>query len=100
MRPHPLHLSLALAATLAVGTALAAPATAEALTLLVDEKTAIFRHDPGTGRGSAWIRVGRDPGLAELADPTVCPVGATVQISSYPSELNLVVGDPPVDLPC
>jgi len=100
MRTHPVRRALVLAGALAVTTALAAPAPAAALTLLADAKTAAFAHDPSTGRGSAWIRVGRDPGLAELADPTVCPVSATVQISSYPSALNLVVGDPPADLPC
>jgi hypothetical protein len=85
---------------IAVAAALAAPDTAGALTLLVTEKAAVFAHDSGTGAGSAWIRVGRDPGLRELSDPTICPVGATVQISSYPSDRNLVVGDPPADLPC
>jgi hypothetical protein len=70
------------------------------LTLLTVEKTAVFEHDPATGRGAATVRVGRDSALAELEDPTVCPASATLQVSSYPSELNLLVADPPAELPC
>jgi hypothetical protein len=71
-----------------------------ALTLLTTDKVAAFEHDGGTGAGSAWIRVGRDRGLDDLSDPTVCPASATFQVSSYPSTTSLIVGDPPVPLPC
>lgn len=76
------------------------PSPAQALVLLTEGKLAIFRHDPASGAGSARILVGRDRALAELRDPTVCPASASLQIASYPSALNLVVGAPPVELPC
>lgn len=87
-----------LVVALAAGAAFAATPAA-ALTLLATDKFAAFDHDAASGEGSAWIGVGRDRSLRQLADPTTCPVSATLEISSYPSDENLVVGDP-VDLPC
>jgi hypothetical protein len=85
---------------LAVTVLVLSTAPASALTLLTTDKVAAFEHDLGTGEGSAWVRVGRDRGLADLADPTVCPASATLQVSSYPSATSLIVADPPVSLPC
>jgi len=73
---------------------------ADALVLLTEGKTAIFRHDPATGTGSARIVVGRDRALEDLRDPSVCPASASLRIASYPSALNLLVGGPEVALPC
>jgi hypothetical protein len=73
---------------------------ARALTLLTEGKVGIFRHDAATGAGSAFLTVGGDRALATLEDPTICPASAKLQLASYPTALNLVVGGPAVDLPC
>jgi hypothetical protein len=38
--------------------------------------------------------------LAQLVDPTACPSAVSVRIAGYPTARNLVVGPPPVALPC
>jgi hypothetical protein len=91
---------LALSIFVAVAALAVTAGSGSALTLLTTDKVAAFEHDADTGEGSARIRVGRDRGLKELADPTVCPVSATLQISSYPSTTSLIVGDGPFPLPC
>lgn len=73
---------------------------AHALTLLTEGKVGFFRYDAASGTGSARLRVGADRALTVLEDPTGCPSSATVQIASYPTASNLVVGGPAVDLPC
>jgi hypothetical protein len=73
---------------------------ADALTLLTEGKVGFFRNDATSGVASAVLRVGKDRALSALEDPTSCPSSARLQIASYPTALNLVVGDPAVDLPC
>jgi tetratricopeptide (TPR) repeat protein len=70
---------------------------AEALTVLNHGKAAVFRER----RASALIRVGRDPRLAPLEDPTCAGAGeASLQVASYPVATNLVEAGPVVPLPC
>src|SRR5690349_7943615 len=60
------------------------PTSASALTVLSSGKS--FSQ-----RGSTTvIRVGADPELATLVDPSGCPSAATVRITAYPTARNLV----------
>src|SRR5262245_7796120 len=70
-------------------------ADAHALTVLTAGKKAIFRPH------SAWVRVGRDRGLATLADPT-CAGGATssLRVAAFPQATSRVVGAPTTTLAC
>ncbi len=70
------------------------PNAAHAITVLTTGKRVAVRD------GSTVIRVGADPNLAALVDPTACPSAASVRIASYPTARNLVVGPPAVALPC
>ncbi len=67
---------------------------ADALTVLTTAKRATI------DAARTVIRVGADPKLAPLADPSACPSAATVRIAFYPTATNLVLGPPAVALPC
>lgn len=69
-------------------------APAHALTILTADKRA--RSDAS----GVTIRVGRDPQLAAIPDPSGCPAATTVRIAFYPTSPSLVVGPPPAELPC
>lgn len=73
---------------------LALPAGAQAITVLTHGKSFSQRH------GFTVVRVGADPELATLGDPSGCPSAVTVRIAAYPTARNLVIGPPPVELPC
>lgn len=73
---------------------MALPDGAHSLTVLTTRKSFVQRD------GTTAIRVGRDPKLATLVDPTGCPSAATVRIAAYPTARNLVVGPPAAVLPC
>lgn len=70
------------------------PEATDALTVLTTRKSLVQRN------GTTVVRVGRDPRLATLVDPTACPSAATVRIASYPTARSLVVGPPATALPC
>lgn len=67
---------------------------AEALTVLTTGKRAMIDADRSV------FRVGADPQLGTLVDPTACPSAVTVRIAFYPTAQNLIVGPEPVALPC
>lgn len=69
-------------------------ANAHALTILTTGKHASIDAE------RTVIRVGADPKLGTLADPTGCPSAVSVRVAFYPTAKNLVVGPPAVDLPC
>ncbi|MDX2166679.1 MAG: hypothetical protein SF182_06430 [Deltaproteobacteria bacterium] len=71
-----------------------APGAASALTVLSTGKSLAIRH------GWTAIRVGADPALATLVDPSGCPGAVSVRIAAYPTARNLVIGPPAVALPC
>jgi hypothetical protein len=72
----------------------AVPEGADALTLLTAGKRAVLTP------AGARIRVGADRALRDLADPTVCAPGASIEIAGYPSATGLVTGGQPAALPC
>jgi len=84
----------ALAALLLALVCVGAPAAADALTILTTGK----RAEVGPAR--TVIRVGADPKLATLGDPSACPSNVTVRVAFYPTAKSLVVGPPAVALPC
>ena len=78
---------------------LAAPLDARALTVVTPGKTADFRERNGVP--SALLRVGRDPALGSLTDPTCAGGGVmTLQLASYPVATQRVDAQAPVTLPC
>jgi hypothetical protein len=84
--------AIAIAATLA-----ATPA--RAITVVTVGKTAVLRQAKG-GAG-ALFRVGRDPALATLVDPTCAGGGSmTLQVASYPVATARVDALAKVTLPC
>jgi hypothetical protein len=70
------------------------PAGAQAITVLTSGKSFSQRD------GFTVVRVGSDAELATLSDPTACPSAVTLRIAAYPTARNLVIGPPPVALPC
>lgn len=69
-------------------------APAHALTILTTAKRARVET------GGVTIRVGRDPQLQTLPDPSGCPAAASVRVAFYPTTPSLVAGPPAVALPC
>lgn len=70
------------------------PNAAHAITVLTTGKRVAVRD------GTTIVRVGPDPNLEVLVDPSACPSAASVRIATYPTARNLVVGPPAVALPC
>jgi hypothetical protein len=82
----------------AIATALVAP-PARAITVVTVGKTAVLRR--ATGGASALFRVGRDPALATLVDPTCTGGGRmTLQVASYPVATARVDALAKATLPC
>jgi hypothetical protein len=83
---------------IAIATALAAT-PARAITVVTVGKTAVLRQAKGSA--SALFRVGRDPALATLVDPTCAGGGTmTLQVASYPVATARVDALPKATLPC
>jgi hypothetical protein len=61
--------------------ALAATTPANALQLLANGKVAYIRHDPASGRATAFIRVAKNRALKTLIDPR-CPTTSSLKLAS------------------